>query len=898
MKHPSLPLKLFALVVAMMCALGMQAAEAYANYTPSNTTLTFYYDDLRSTRTGTTYDLDYWPGWYSDGTNANVTKVVFNSSFAAARPVTTYLWFCGMGNLLSVTGIAYLNTDEVTNMGNMFSGCSSLASLDLSHFNTSNVTNMYAMFSDCQSLTSLNVSNFITSKVMNMSYMFRGCKILESIDVSNFNTANVTNMENMFNNCRALTSLDLSSFNTANVTNMNAMFWLCMGLISLDVSSFNTANVTDMSMMFDYCNNLISLDLSNFNTANVTTMERMFEECNKLTSLDVSNFNTAKVTDMSNLLQRCKLLTSLDLSSFNTSLVTDMSFMFDGCSQLGTILVRDSWSTASVQSSLYMFRDCTSLVGGMGTTYDASHVNAAYAHIDGGTSNPGYLTKKVYDFMVDGIYYNITGANTVEVTYGSETDNNNCYSGNVSIPITVNHGGTTYRVTAIGARAFYPCESLTSVSIPASVTLIDTYAFSGCKALTGVTIPASVTRINSYAFSYCSGLTSVTIPGSVKFIGGSAFSNCTNITSLNLNQGTDTIGAYCFMGCSSLPGVVIPNSVKYMGSNAFYYCQALKNVTFSTSLTQINGYAFAYTALETVDIPEGIKAIYAHAFQQCGSLKSVTLPSTLTTLNSAFDVCQSLRTVICKAVTPPTPVNSDCFWSETYSDGVLYVPRASVDDYKAANYWKNFYTILPYISLDDALNADGSSIHFESTGDYPWLAVEEYGLEYAMSGNAGVASSTSTLTAIVTAASGDILFFDFKAWGEGTSTIWDRCSFSINGIEQIAYGAYQNEEWETCSVYLPAGECTLEWKYTKDSSVNNPGDYFAIDNVAIKPKALRGDVNGDGSVNISDVTTLIDYLLSGNANGVNLTAADCNQDGSINISDVTTLIDYLLSGSW
>ena len=57
-------------------------------------------------------------------------------------------------------------------------------------------------------------------------------------------------------------------------------------------------------------------------------------------------------------------------------------------------------------------------------------------------------------------------------------------------------------------------------------------------------------------------------------------------------------------------------------------------------------------------------------------------------------------------------------------------------------------------------------------------------------------------------------------------------------------------------------------------------------------------MNGDGGVNISDVTTLIDYLLSGNASGVNLTAADCNQDGSVNISDVTTLIDYLLSGSW
>ena len=86
--------RLFALVAAMMCALGMQAAvEAYANYTPSNTTLTFYYDNLRSTRTGTTYDLNTGNSshaWYTDGTYSNVTQVVFDTSFANARP--TYAW--------------------------------------------------------------------------------------------------------------------------------------------------------------------------------------------------------------------------------------------------------------------------------------------------------------------------------------------------------------------------------------------------------------------------------------------------------------------------------------------------------------------------------------------------------------------------------------------------------------------------------------------------------------------------------------------------------------------------------------------------------------------------------------------------------------------------------------
>ena len=107
--------RLFALVAAMMCALGASAAQAYANYTSSNTTLTFYYDNLRSTRTGTTYDLntgDNSPGWRSDLSYKSVTQVVFDSSFGNFRPTTTFDWFMGMENLLSMTGMENLNTSE------------------------------------------------------------------------------------------------------------------------------------------------------------------------------------------------------------------------------------------------------------------------------------------------------------------------------------------------------------------------------------------------------------------------------------------------------------------------------------------------------------------------------------------------------------------------------------------------------------------------------------------------------------------------------------------------------------------------------------------------------------------------------------------------------------------
>ena len=237
MKKNSLLLRFAVLVAAVMCALGASAAEAYACYSSSNLTLTFYYDKQRSSRTGTTYDLNTGtnlPSWLGK----IILHVVFDPSFANARPTTTYGWFFDLGDLESFTNMCYLNTSEVTDMTVMFANCSLLPCLDVSHFDTSKVTNMNGMFSACWELT----------------------------------------------------NLDLSSFNTSNVTIMEAMFV--------------------------------------------------------------------------------------------------------GNSKLRTIYVGNGWSTAAVTNSTDMFLGCNSLVGGQGTAFDANHMDAAYAHIDSGPSNPGYFTKK------------------------------------------------------------------------------------------------------------------------------------------------------------------------------------------------------------------------------------------------------------------------------------------------------------------------------------------------------------------------------------------------------------------------------------------------------------------------------------------------------------------------
>ena len=186
---------------------------------------------------------------------------------------------------------------------------------------------------------------------------------------------------------------DESFANYSHNTSTKAWFYGMSNLTAIEgILYLNTSDVTDMENMFYGCSSLTSLDVSNFNTSNVSNMVGMFYGCRGLSNLDVTHFDTGNVTEMQGMFTNCSGLTSLDLSSFNTANVSIMYIMFANCSNLHTIYVGDSWSTAAVTDSSTMFEGCTNLVGGAFTAYDADHVDAAYAHIDGGVDNPGYLT--------------------------------------------------------------------------------------------------------------------------------------------------------------------------------------------------------------------------------------------------------------------------------------------------------------------------------------------------------------------------------------------------------------------------------------------------------------------------------------------------------------------------
>ena len=335
--------------------------ETYAVFDEATNTLTFKHDTNKPAGAFALNEGENAPGWY-DGSNANIIKkVIFDASFANARPTSCYRWFDGCDELTTIEGIEYLNTENVTNMSEMFYNCSALTTLDVSNFDTKNVTNMSSMFYDCSALTTLDVSNFDTQNVTDMSYMFAVCEAFTTLDLSNFDTKNVTDMSCMFYDCSALTTLDIANFDTKNVTNMKGMFTNCSALTTLDLSSFDTQNVTDMNSMFWRCSALTTLDVSNFDTQNVTNMSGMFAVCEALTTLDLSNFDTQNVKDMSG--------------------------MFYGCKALTTIYASDKFVTTACKEDRNMFAECANLVGAV--PYDENKVGKEMANYA-----TGYFTDK------------------------------------------------------------------------------------------------------------------------------------------------------------------------------------------------------------------------------------------------------------------------------------------------------------------------------------------------------------------------------------------------------------------------------------------------------------------------------------------------------------------------
>ena len=375
---------------------------AYAVFEGSTGTLTF---KCSPSKPEGAYDLNVGfetPGWFYQ--RNKIKKVVFDASFANARPTNCYIWFKGCSNLTTIEGIEYFNTENVMNMRNMFDDCKSLKSLDLTNFNTENVTDMYYMFAYCTSLESLDLTNFNTAKVTNMAGMFQTCSALKTIYASDkFVTDQVTESTCMFSDCLNLkdytSSKEDHTYANCGPTGYftygrgYAMFDDATGTLTFSYKGFKPEgayelNEGDNTPEWITKNSYVKKVVFDASFANTrpTSCFSWFRGCENLTTIEgIEYFNTENVTNMRGMFRDCYALKSLDLSSFNTAKVTSMSHMFYICKALTTIYAGDNFVTGQVTYGNDMFYGCEKLNG-----YDGSKANYKYANY-----KTGYFSKLV-----------------------------------------------------------------------------------------------------------------------------------------------------------------------------------------------------------------------------------------------------------------------------------------------------------------------------------------------------------------------------------------------------------------------------------------------------------------------------------------------------------------------
>lgn len=578
--------------------------RGYVCYEPSSTTLTFYYDTERGTRAGTTYNLeaidgyDYYFGseeepshdrydWDEEPPYSEITQVVFNPSFAGARPQTTSLWFCAMKNLQSITGLENLNTSEVVSMNHMFYDCTSLRSLDLSKFSTENTESMEEMFSFCEALTTLDLTSFKTGNVKEMFGMFKGCTSLKTIDVSDsWSTASVTRSSLMFQDCTQLvggqgttydaTHVDASyahvdggPSNPGYLTLKRIDLWIAgikvtydnlddlTGLVAaLDEEAWERYFAGEMEVTYSSATNTLTLKNAIIKAEDNYGLRSTMP----LLNIKLEGQNTITVTDKSSVFfqngSTDGIVTflgngSLDVKSYFTPIISQLDVVIKDGAKIklectGNDTGINGLSNGTRLPTLTLQGAGTELRakgGSAGSLTDFSALNLSdgitILEPTGATFTPNRGVVKngtlvanewvviseplVTSFVVDDIYYKVIGDNLVSVTY---KEGYNTYSGKVDIPETVTYKGVTYIVTKIDNLAFFDCPNLTGVTIPSSVTAIGNRTFKGCTSLIAITVPNEVISIGMNAFENCTALELVTLGSSLLTVGAQAFHNC------------------------------------------------------------------------------------------------------------------------------------------------------------------------------------------------------------------------------------------------------------------------------------------------------------------------------------------------------------------------------------
>ena len=506
-----------------------------------------------------------------------------------------------------------------------------------------------------------------------------------------------------------------------------------------------------------------------------------------------------------------------------------------------------------------------------------------------------------YDACIDGIYYNLSGEEA-EVTYGDRSSGHGTesYFGDIVIPREVSYLGNRYRVTSIGRNAFDQCEHLTSITLPHSLTIIGEEAFEDCYSLTSITIPEGVVTIGEEAFVRCRGLVSAIIPNSVTTIDDYAFDDCISLTTVTIPGSVKSIGNKLFYKCKGLVSVVIENGVTYIPKGMFRYC---------TNLTSIN-------------IPNSVTSIGSSAFSGCTSLASITIPYSVTEIGDyAFSGCYFNENAFSNHSDLADADNWGCkFYDQETNDGlllndneVLVRCRPGVEGVESVSIPKTV-TIIEYYAFRDCTNLISISIpkNVKTIGEYAFEGCT--GLVTVTIGNDVININQDSRfdrkrVAKAPVAEDETVIGNYAFYGckELTTVTIGR---NITEIGSYAFGYCDKLQEVYClAEQLPVTDQYAFYSY--DSYTENATLYVpesALDNykttvpwssfgtiLAIKddPTYIVGDANGNGVVEIGDVTSVLTLIATPDASDYNNKAADANGNGVIEIGDVTTILTIM-----
>ena len=597
-------------------------------------------------------------------------------------------------------------------------------------------------FYECYKLASVILGNNVTN-IEGMAFMY--CKALKSITLPN-----ITHIgSSAFNNCLSLDSVTLGN-GLRNIA--DNLFYQCSSLTHITIpdsierigehafynckllKTIYIPNPVNMigKYAFSGCSSLESIHIPN----GVTEIgERTFENC---TSLQAVNLPKTISCIRYYAFAGCASLTEINIPEGVQKIESNT---FQNCTSLLKITIPNSVMTIELGafSNTGYYNDANNWEEDV--LYISNCLVEAKTSIAGDYSiKPG--TRLIADYALFGC------SNLTSVTFAQSVKS----IGDASFYECKNMKvvNMSDSLQNIGDRAFAYCELLNPVTIPVGVKTFGTEVFMGCKSLVSIIWNAKEcqdfpdfyetpfyrisSKITSITFGdeveyipagMCYGLSalpSVTIPVNVKRIGKDAFESCGSMTSITWNakhycdtldyppfegleyivksftfgEDIETIPPYVCKEMREITSITIPEGVKSIGRHAFNYCLGIPSVTIPKGVTTIGSAAFFHTYIESIIVPEGVTEIGGWAFSECYSLNKIELPSTLKSIgNSAFKETYYIDTLICRAVLPPTMGELPVFEGVKTANISLFVPKESIELYKAADQWKEFSQILP-----------------------------------------------------------------------------------------------------------------------------------------------------------------------------------------------------------